>query len=298
MLLPQQRERMLKKITLGILLVCVNTFFALAKAETAPALSFTYHLLQLPWYVLLPACMLFFALAGAIGTYLFRKFIKIKYLRAHNEIVGCVFAILGGFYALILGFVVLLVWESSNRAENNANREGSLARGLYRDIRYFPDSGKMKPLMTSYLTYVQYVVDTEYRAMEQMQKITKQHRIAFNDVFLQLEKIDSKDPRIDQMFQQLNDLDTYRGLRQLDANSEIPADIWTPLILGAFIILLFAMMVDVESLRLHITVNGLLGAFIGLVIYIIIILDHPFTGSISIKPDQYKTILEMKKTGT
>jgi dolichyl-phosphate-mannose--protein O-mannosyl transferase len=66
-------------------------------------------------------------------------------------------------------------------------------------------------------------------------------------------------------------------------------------LLGAVIILIFAILVDVESKRLHMTVNGLLGAFMGLVIYIIVILDHPFTGKMKIEPEEYKTILQMEK---
>ena len=53
------------------------------------------------------------------------------------------------------------------------------------------------------------------------------------------------------------------------------------------------MMIDVESKRLHILINSLLGAFIGLVIYLIIILDHPFTGKIKIEATEYQTILQM-----
>ncbi|MGY0035691.1 hypothetical protein [Pedobacter sp. NJ-S-72] len=48
-------------------------------------------------------------------------------------------------------------------------------------------------------------------------------------------------------------------------------------------------------MRLQLIVNGLLGAFIGLVIYIIILLDHPFTGQLKIEPEEYKIILIMDK---
>jgi hypothetical protein len=95
------------------------------------------------------------------------------------------------------------------------------------------------------------------------------------------------------MFTALNELATARSLRQLDASSEIPSELWTPLILGGGIIFLFSLMIDVESKRLHILINSLLGAFIGLVIYLIIILDHPFTGQIKIEPDEYRIILQM-----
>ncbi|MHB8206033.1 bestrophin-like domain [Mucilaginibacter sp.] len=232
-------------------------------------------------------------MGGLVSTYLFRKYVRLKIRRSHNEAVGYVFAVLGGFYGLLMGFVVFLVWSSANDAQNNASREGSLARALYRDIRYFPDTAEMKPLMNSYINYVHYVINEEYPTMEQMKPLTAASHTDFDDVFRQMEKLDAREPKIEQMFTGLNELATYRSLRQLDASSEIPIEIWIPLLLGALIILLFSVMIDVESTRLHIVINGLLGAFIGLVIYLVIILDHPFTGKIKIKPTEYQTILQM-----
>jgi hypothetical protein len=112
-------------------------------------------------------------------------------------------------------------------------------------------------------------------------------------MFRQVKQLNPHDPRIEQMFTALNQLATYRSLRQLDASSEIPVEIRIPLILGSVIILIFALMIDVESTRLHILVNGLLGAFMGLVFYLVVILDHPFTGKIKIESTEYQIILQM-----
>jgi hypothetical protein len=253
----------------------------------------SYYLLQVQPFLLLLCTLTFFTAGGLVSTWLFRKYVKLRIRRSHNEVVGYVFGVLGGFYGLLMGFVVFLVWNASNDAQNNASREGSVARALYRDIRYFPDTAQVEPLMHRYIHYVHYVVDDEYPTMEQMKPLTAASRTDFDDVFRQVEKLDVHDPRIEQMFITLNELATYRSLRQLDASSEIPFEVWTPLILGGIVILLFSMMIDVESKRLHILINSLLGAFIGLVIYLIIILDHPFTGKIKIEPTEYQTILQM-----
>jgi len=257
----------------------------------------SYYILQLPPFILLLFIVLLFAGIGIAGTYLFRKYGKQNYKRGHNEIVGFIFAVLGGFYGLLLGFVVFLVWDSANSAQTNAGKEGSLARGLYRDIKYFPGTAEVKPLMSSYMLFVHSIVEKEYPGMEKMEPYSTFNRKYFNDVFIEVEKLDAHDTRVAQMFHNLNDLAIARSLRELDGSSEIPREIWLPLIIGALIILYMAILVDVESRRLHITVTGLLGGFIGMVIYIIIILDHPFTGKMKIEPTEYNTILQMEKAG-
>lgn len=258
-------------------------------------MSFTYSMLQMPPFVLLTCMVLALTLFAVTGTYFFRKYVVIKPLRAHNEIVGYIFAVLGGFYGLLLGFVVFLVWDSMNDAQANANREGSVACSLYRDIIYYPDSSAMAPLKASYLRYVHGVVEKEFPAMEEMKPLGTDHRVAFSNVFRSMSKVCTNDNYTGQMFRQLNELAVYRNLRMLDAGSSIPIEIWVPLLLGSLIILLFAMMPDVESLRLHMAVNGLLGAFIALVMYIIVLMDHPFTGRVKIQPEEYNIILNMER---
>lgn len=258
-------------------------------------MEFTYLMLQIPPFVLLMMIVLLFGAIGILVTYYFRKHINLHPMRAHNETVGYIFAILGGFYGLLLGFVVFLVWDSLNGAQADTSREGSAAVALYRDISYFPSSDKIAPVKAAYLDYVHAVIDHDFPDMEAMKPLDKNSRTAFNNVFRLVGKLNMNDAYSGQLFRQLNELSTFRSLRQLDASSSIPLEIWVPLLLGGAIILVFAILLDVESIRLHLAVNGLLGAFMGLVIFIIILLDHPFTGHMKIEPDGYKIVLMMDK---
>ena len=99
---------------------------------------------------------------------------------------------------------------------------------------------------------------------------------------------------VSEMFHHLNQLDTYRGLRTTSIETEIPAPIWLPIIFGAFITMIFAMLLDIESVRMHVSINALLGVFIAMFIFIIILLDHPYTGAIGIKPKAYKEIFTLE----
>lgn len=258
-------------------------------------MPFSYYLLQVPSMLLLFILVVFFSTLSIAATWLFKKYVKFTAGRSHNEFVGYIFGSVGGLYGLLLGFVVFLVWDAFNGAQTNANREGSLAKGLYRDIKYYPDTVKTGPLMKAYMNYVHHVIDHEFKHMEQMQPFSKEDRREFNLVYKTMEAMDAGDPRVAQMFHHLNELATYRALRQLDASSETPVTIWVPLILGALIVLLLASLIDLENMGLHLMVNALLGGFIGMIFYIIIILDHPLTGQIKIEPDEYNNILTMAR---
>jgi hypothetical protein len=61
------------------------------------------------------------------------------------------------------------------------------------------------------------------------------------------------------------------------------------------ITLIFVTMLDIENTRLHIFLSAMLGAFIGLVMYLIVILNYPFSGYLSIQPTGYQEILQWDK---
>ena len=144
-------------------------------------MSITYYMLQIS-----PVMLFFITIVGSgflagISTYIFRKKIQIKILRSHNEVTGFLFLAIASFYALLLSFVVLIVWDQLNETHNNASKEGSSALGLYRDIKFYPDTMESKKLMVAYLDFVYNVIDDEFPNMQKMQSSTKTSS-SFNNV--------------------------------------------------------------------------------------------------------------------
>ncbi|OKS86508.1 bestrophin-like domain [Mucilaginibacter polytrichastri] len=258
-------------------------------------MDLTLKMLQMPPILLLALLVIASSLIGSICTYFFKKYIKIKILGSHNEVTGYVFGSVAGLYGLLLAFVIFLVWDQFNGAQQTADMEGSVAKGLYRNIVYYPDSESVK-IKTIYMAYVKNVVDTEYPLIAQGKTSPETIR-HFDEVFKAIEHLnpsaDYKSRRVEEMFRNLNSLSTYRSLRLLDAGSDIPLIIWIPLLLGGFITMMLAMILNIENRRLHVFINGLLGAFIGMILFLIILIDHPFTGSMNIQPKGYLQILSM-----
>ena len=191
-----------------------------------------------------------------------------------------------------------MVWDQLNESRSNVSKEGSSAMGLYRDIKFYPDTIEAKQLMAVYLDFVYNVIDEEFPNMELM-KPSRKTPESFNAVFYKMERLNPKNQfqiqLVSQMFNHLNELSTYRGLRTSSMESEISAPMWLPIILGAIITIICAMLLDIEHVRMHILLNSLLGIFIGIFFFTIILLDHPFSGSLGIKPKSYKQIFTLEQ---
>jgi hypothetical protein len=261
-------------------------------------MSFTNYLLQIPSFLLFILIISIGAIVAGVYTFLFRKYAKLKILRSHNEVTGFLFLALASFYAFLLSFIVFMVWGQMNDTRNNVSKEGSSAMGLYRDIKFYPDTIESKQLMIVYLDFIYNVVDEEFPNMEQM-KTSRKTTESFDRVFYKMEHLNPKNPfqiqLVAEMFNHLNELATYRGLRDTSFEKEIPFALWWPILLGALITIFCAVLLDIESTRLHITLNALLGVFIGMLFFIILLLDHPYSGSLCIKPQSYKQIFTMEQ---
>lgn len=261
-------------------------------------MDLTNKLLSLPTYLLLALMFLFFMLIGILITWLFRKYFRVSIMNAHNEATGYIFSVVAGFYALILAFVVFQALDGYNSVQRDADIEGSLAKSLYRQIKYYPESSASSALETDYIRYVNLVTNDEYPKMSRLQK-SEETVQAFGVLFEKIEQLKSEDYNLQNkawiMQEQLNELAKYRNLRTLAGDSEIPIIMWIPLILGWVITMAFAAMLNVENQRYHIFINGMMGAFTGLIFFLIILLDHPFTGIMKVNPTTYQQILDMEK---
>ncbi len=258
----------------------------------------TYYMVQLNPVLLFLLMICFGGIFIGLITFIFRKFINVKILRAHNEVTGFFFMAIASFYALLLGFVVFSVWEQLNEIESNVSKEGSSALALYRDIKYYPDSLESKELLILYMDFVYNVINEEIPNMARLEPSQKTGE-SFNKVFYKMEHLKPKSPYeiqlIAVMFAHLNDLASFRGLRTSSLESEIPLPMWLPIVFGAIITIICALLVDIEDTSMHVGLNALMGAFIAMLFFIIVLFAHPFSGSLAIQPKSYYNIFTVEQ---
>jgi ABC-type multidrug transport system fused ATPase/permease subunit len=238
-------------------------------------------LLGLPTFLLMFLLILFFAGINIVVTGLSHRFLLGKTQEEKtNEITGVIFSVVTGFYALLLSFVVFQALDKYNNVQKDADTEASSAKSLYRQIKHYPDTAVVSALKKEFMNYAKLVVTEEYPYMEN-KKQSELTLNSFEKVFEIIEKLnhtnDSIKLKAPSMVLSVVELSKYRSLR-----------------IGSLIIAILASLLNIKNHRYKLFLFGLMGAFIGLIIFLIITLDHPFAGSIKIKPSGYETILKME----
>src|ERR1051326_2717365 len=103
--------------------------------------------------------------AISVGVMLIvQRFVNREDLREGHDVAGFIYAVVGVIYAVVLAFVVIVVWEQFNDAEHYAQQEASHIGDIRRLAEAFPDSIRNRIEGTTE-RYLHSVVEREWPKM-------------------------------------------------------------------------------------------------------------------------------------
>ena len=222
-----------------------------------------------------------------LGLLLVRKKVELDKFEPQHEVAGFLIAVVGVIYAVLLAFVVIIVWEQFDAAETAVGDEASAVGSLYRDaVALGPDGQGLRVAVQRYAVSV---VDVEWPYMAHHLEEDSLINPALNGIWgavTMLRPTDATDA--DFVSLAVNEVATAtqdRRTRVRDSDSEIPVPLWLVIIAGGVITVGFTYFFGLESFRAQAIMVSALAAVIALSGLTILTLNLPFTGGVSIKPD-------------
>jgi len=196
-------------------------------------------------------------------------------------------------YGALLGFTVVVAWEQFSSAEANVASESSTVATMYRTTVGMPAAGqtRMRALLRTYTTAVQAewnrqdggdVSDTARGAITDMYRVLgsqppSEASNAVNGEFLS----------------QLTVLTSERNTRILDGKPRIPGLLWTGLLFGGVVLIGLMGFTRLRSRRGHAILSSAVAVLLGLLLFIVFWLDHPFGRQLGVTPAPFQHALEV-----
>src|SRR5213078_619646 len=91
----------------------------------------------------------------------------------------------------------------------------------------------------------------------------------------------------------LNNLAEYRRLRIFAGNDTVPAVVWLVLLVGSVISISYTYFFGMKNLRAQYLIAGSLTVTITMILFLIYVLDHPFTGTSKVSSEPLKQVMEI-----
>jgi hypothetical protein len=232
-------------------------------------------------------------LLAMIGPAMVRRSYGLEKLVTNNEVAGFKFAVLGVIYAVLQGFAVLVVWEQFAAGGDAVTREAGAAAILYRlaDEMPEPARGTIRADVTHYLRSA---IAEDWPAMSRG-RLASGPSSALTRIYHDVIAVAPPEPHqtalLGEVFRQLDQMTDARRQRLSVAAGATPNVIWLALVVGAVVTVGFTFFFATQSLRVQVAMTALLAVLVFMVLLVLVSIDHPFTGPVSVGTEPLDIVL-------
>jgi hypothetical protein len=227
------------------------------------------------------------------GLILVQRLVPTEVRRQQNDVAGFIYAVLGVTYAVLLGLMVVAVWEEWNAASVTADDEASSLAEIFWLADRMPET-EGRHIQELARSYAMVVVNEEWLLMER-EKSSPRAWDLLDDIRTSLQNFDPSTPEeqvvYEQSLERMRDLANARRDRLLEAELGLPGILWVVLITGGVVVVGFTYLFGLDSTLIHLFMVASLALVIALVLFTVAALNFPFKGDITIHPDAMEHVL-------
>ena len=239
-----------------------------------------------------------FVLGGIVASGLVlvavTRFVSVETRQAHNEFTLFAVTNMAVLYAVLLAFITIAASEALSKASDVVGTEASLVEDLYFDAQGIEDKALVTELRTALRRYLHAVVEREWPEQQagHISDAAAPGLRHFRVTLAAFRPATSGDAIVMQeMLHGLNELYNARRARLEAADGHIPGSVWWVIIFLGVLTVGFTAFAGMRSLWVHFVVLAGFTATIVIVVAMIMQLDYPFRGEISVSADPFAHVL-------
>jgi protein-S-isoprenylcysteine O-methyltransferase Ste14 len=245
-------------------------------------------------------------LAAVGGLALVQFLVPAASRQRHNDVAGFIYAVLGVIYAVLLALVVIAVWEDFGRARETVESEANATAEIFWLAHRLPEPEGIR-LQELSRSYAREVVEREWPLMREGRaplmeqgQATPTGWVLVDEIRATLQGFEPGTPAEEALYteglDQVEALADARRMRLVEAEEGLPAVLWVVLVFAGAAAISFTYLFGLQSTWAHMLMVAALAAVIGMVLYTIGAMEHPFSGGASIGTGAFELILERFET--
>lgn len=213
----------------------------------------------------------------------------------HNEIVAQFLSAAGVFFGIALGLVAVSVWQSFEQIDSNVSREAAKLATLYRTIHGLP-SAVREPIEANLRAYTKNEIEVTW-PLQRKCEIPPSNTLLGVDIRGALSSFEPTSIREGAVQSEaLHLLDEMVELRQLRLfsvlSSGLAPTLWGVILGGSLLTLAFTWFLVAQSQVMHLILSVCLAILLGLLVFLVVAMDHPYLGEYSISADAFQMTLD------
>jgi hypothetical protein len=220
-----------------------------------------------------------------------QRIVKHETLSPHNEVAGVILTVIGTLYAVILGFVVVVVWQGYTTASDVAASEANALAKVYRLARGVSEPAG-NTIRRHISDYAQAVLTKEWPRMVTTGESDRQTgaiaREIANEVVNLKPTTDAQTNLQAAMLAAVGQFLDDRRSRLTYLRPRIPGILWGVLIFGGVVLLAITFLIGLENRLVQLMMTGALAAMIAISLVTIFDLESPLEGANHVNPTAWE----------
>jgi len=232
------------------------------------------------------------AILGVALVYGLGGFVKRHRGKEYSSVFSDGFQMVATVYAIVAGLLVFGLYTTFDVSSQQSAEEASALVLMYRSAQAFPQP-QSDQARQAVVGYINSVINDEWPALADGVGSPKTSK-ATDRLFNVYGPMEPDGRWSDQYSKSLDHLDAVVKLRneRIDQSRDsLPTIYWALLFAGGFITILYLSLAEVENKPMHAFAVGLAATMIGLVIFLLLEVNHPFRGKVGVSPENFRSAL-------
>jgi len=222
-----------------------------------------------------------------VGSFVAFKLTPPRFRQACRADADPVWAIAGGAFGLLLGFMVVTLWQDLVAADDTVQAEATDLVNLFELAGGLPEGARV-PARAAIVDYTRLLVDDEWEKLGRHERSP----LAENAVkrlwsgYLALEpSLGRTNDSYAESLRRMQDLQGARNRRLDAAESVVPSPLWIVLIGGVAIMIVLMWFTGAEHLGSELVMTAVLAISLASILFLVRVFNNPFQGSVRADQD-------------
>jgi hypothetical protein len=228
------------------------------------------------------------------GIVVARRALPARPQLVESDVAGTIATVVSAIFAVLLAFVVVVVWQQWDDAQSKVQQEANALSNLFEEAGVFPEPRRSE-LRAQIREYVREVLSDEWPALVDGRDspLAQKALNRLRQTYRELQVSTTEDSLIyADSIQQINAVNDLRRLRILASRDSIPLILWAVLIVGAALTLGLTYYFSAGTTTVQATLTTAVAVLIAVSIFLLLAMDNPYSGQVAVSTDALTELLK------
>jgi hypothetical protein len=218
-----------------------------------------------------------------------RRWVRARWADS-REAISYFFTGVGTIYAVLLAMIAVAAWENYSQMDELVMQEASAALNVFRDMDGLPRPfrDRVRGLL---MEYVRVVIEEEWPEMRRGLP-TRASDPVIDAILSEIVRHRPTEPGESVLYQEsfetMNRVLSLRRKRLMAIELGLLPELWMVVLVGGFLNIGLSLLIATKDMRLDLILTTAFSLMIGIMVFLIFALDHPFWGEVSVRPEAFE----------